>query len=140
MITLLLPILLACGGPKGPTAQLSVGPASITVELATNDAERARGLMHRDSLPEHRGMLFLYPSESIRSFWMRNTTIPLSIAYADSQGTIVRIADLTPLQEEGVSSLYPAKYALEVNRGWFDRNGVKKGDRIQGIPTDLTVE
>lgn len=140
MMPLLLALSLACGGSHGPTVPLTVGGHVIRAELAINDAERARGLMYRESMPDDHGMLFVYKNDAIRSFWMRNTTLPLTIAYADKQGTIVRIADLTPLKEEGVSSLYPARYALEMNRGWFDRNGVKKGDRIEGIPTDLKAQ
>ena len=90
--------------------------------------------MHRESIPENHGMLFIWPDERVRSFWMRNTSIPLSIAFADAGGTIVSIAFLEPFREDGVSSGRPARYALETNWGWFSRNGVRVGDRISGIP------
>ena len=77
--------------------------------------------MFREELPEDRGMLFVFPDERVLEFWMRNTEIPLSIAFADASGRIVRIADMEPLSDAPVSSGAPARYALEVNRGWFAR-------------------
>ena len=127
------------GGPSVPGAELPVewlvvGNQRITAEIASADPERRQGLMYRESIPEDHGMLFVWPDERVRSFWMRNTSIPLSIAFADAGGTIVSIADLEPFREVGVSSGRPARYALEANRGWFSRNGVRIGDRIAGIP------
>ncbi|MBN2801423.1 MAG: DUF192 domain-containing protein [Deltaproteobacteria bacterium] len=132
MIPLLLS-LWACG-PKVPTATIGVGPVSLTVEVADDEEERAIGLMHRDSMPEEHGMLFIYPDERVRNFWMKNTRIPLSIAFADAEGRIVRIADMRPLDTSTTSSLHPARYALEVNKGWFERHGVKKGDQLTELP------
>jgi uncharacterized membrane protein (UPF0127 family) len=135
--------LAACGNgtpPAVPGAQLpvdwlTVGGHRITVELARHPEERARGLMFRDSLPPDHGMLFLFTADEVQTFWMRNTKIPLSIAYADANGRIVRIADLEPFDERGVTSIAPARYALEMNRGWFAAHGVVAGDRITGIPS-----
>jgi uncharacterized membrane protein (UPF0127 family) len=135
-------VLAACGngtppavpGAQLPVAWLSVGDHRITAEIAQRPADRARGLMFRESLPPDHGMLFLFPEETIQSFWMRNTTIPLSIAYADARGRIVRIADLEPLDERPVTSIGPARYALEMNRGWFSAHAVVAGDQITGIP------
>jgi hypothetical protein len=79
-------------------------------------------------------MLFLFSVDEVQTFWMRNTKIPLSIAYADKSGRIVRIADLEPLDERPVSSIAPARYALEMNRGWFAAHGVVAGDEINDIP------
>ena len=132
----------ACGNgtpPQVPGAQLpvewlSVDGHRITVEVARNPDDRARGLMFRENLPPDHGMLFVFAHESVQGFWMRNTTIPLSIAYADAHGRIVRIADLEPLDERTVTSLGPARYALEMNRGWFAAHGVVAGDAITGIP------
>ena len=81
----------------------------------------------------------MFPSATIQQFWMRNTTLPLSIAYADEHGRIVRIADLEPLDEHPVTSLGPARYALEMNRGWFAAHGVVAGDEITGIPDQVTL-
>jgi len=124
----------AVPGAQLPVAWLAVGDHRLTAEIAQRPADRARGLMFRESLPPDHGMLFLFPEEKVQGFWMRNTTIPLSIAYADARGRIVRIADLEPLDERPVTSFGPARYALEMNRGWFQAHGVVAGDRIKGIP------
>jgi uncharacterized protein len=132
----------ACGNAARPTvpgAQLPlewlvVGTHRISVEVASGPAERNRGLMFRESLPADHGMLFIFPDERLLTFWMRNTSLPLSIAYADAGGRIVRISDLEPLDEHPVSSGRPARYALEMRRGWFREHAVFEGDRITGIP------
>ena len=124
----------AVPGAQLPVGWLTVGGHRITVELARHPEERSRGLMFRGSLPPDHGMLFLFERDEVQGFWMRNTTIPLSIAYADAHGKIVRIADLEPLDERPVTSIAPARYALEMNRGWFAAHGVVAGDAITGIP------
>ena len=124
----------AVPGAQLPVEWLTVGGHRITVEVARDPAERSRGLMFRESLPPDHGMLFLFARDDVQTFWMRNTVIPLSIAYADGHGRIVRIADLEPLDERPVTSVAPARYALEMNRGWFAAHGVVAGDRITGIP------
>jgi uncharacterized membrane protein (UPF0127 family) len=125
--------------PEVPGARLSVGwlvvgNERITAEIAEKPNDRHRGLMFRESMPENHGMLFLFDEEIVRSFWMKNTPLPLSIAYADASGTIVHIADMEPHSERLVSSQRPARYALEMNQGWFRRHGVYAGDAIRGIP------
>lgn len=138
---ILLLTMIACGGGSGlPTATIQAGEKPITVELAITGPTRMEGLMHRDSMPKDHGMLFIYPDYERRSFWMKDTRIPLSIAFADKDGKIVRIADMEPFDTGHTKSLYPAKYALEVNKGWFDENGVEKGDTLSKIPADLVVE
>lgn len=137
-MTALLMALVACSS-KLPTATVQVGGHNVSVELAYTYETRQAGLMHRSSMPENSGMLFIYKDSKPRGFWMKNTRIPLSIAYANSFGEIVHIADMQPLDEKRVPSLAPAKYALEMNQGWFERNGVEKGDKIEGIPTGLEV-
>jgi len=106
---------------------------AVRVEVADNIFERARGLMYRRALGVNRGMLFVYPEEQRLSFWMKNTLIPLSIAFIDSERRIVDIQDMKPLDDEPPSyvSADPAQYALEVNRGFFQERGVKVGDRVQ---------
>ena len=131
-------LLLACAGPF-PTATIQVAEHPVKVEVAHTHELRQRGLMHRDSLGEDRGMLFVYPEEAPRSFWMKNTRIPLDIAFVRTDGTIVRIAQMKPLDTETTPSLYPARYALEMNVGWFEAHGVEKGDVVSGIP-DITPE
>jgi uncharacterized membrane protein (UPF0127 family) len=124
----------AVPGAELPVDWLTVGGHQITVELARDPEQRSRGLMFRQTLPPDHGMLFLFTIDEVQQFWMRNTVIPLSIAYADAHGRIVRIADLEPLDERPVTSIAPARYALEMNRGWFAAHGVVAGDAITGIP------
>jgi uncharacterized membrane protein (UPF0127 family) len=111
---------------------LSVGGNELVVEVASTPAQRQQGLMYRESLPEGRGMLFLHPAPRILRFWMKNTYVPLSIAFIDTEGTIVNIEDMNPLEEvPGAVSLKPVPYALEVPQGWFRENSVQAGDRIE---------
>ena len=124
----------AVPGAQLPVDWLTVAGHRITVELARRPEEQHRGLMFRESLPPDHGMLFVFPADDVQEFWMRNTVIPLSIAYADASGRIVRIADLEPLDERPVTSIAPARYALEMHRGWFAAHGVAAGDRITEIP------
>ncbi len=126
--------LLAAFAFAGDPAQLTLGGTHVAVEVASTPRERATGLMGRASLPADSGMLFVYPDESERSFWMKNTPLALSIAFMDSKGRIVHIADMRPMDENPVSSLRPAMYALEMTRGWFDDHGVKVGQSIAGLP------
>jgi len=114
---------------------MQVGNQPFTLELAATDKTRQHGLMHRQSLPADRGMLFVFPDEAPRSFWMRNTLIPLDIVYLDAAGKVVSISQMKPLDETGVPSLGPAKYAIELNEGAAARSGVKVGD-VLTIPAN----
>ncbi|MDP8947976.1 MAG: DUF192 domain-containing protein [Actinomycetota bacterium] len=109
------------------------GEVRVRVEIADDDSERARGLMYRTALAENRGMLFVYEVEQKLSFWMKNTHIPLSIAFIDAEGRIVDIQDMEPLDDDPPSyvSAEPARYALEVNQGFFEERGVEVGDRAE---------
>lgn len=141
---LALLLLLACG--ESPAAPVGCDPAprnvvclnghALTVEVADEPDERSTGLMRRDSLPEDRGMLFVFPGPDTLRFWMRETTIPLDLAYLDAAGTIFQIEAMEPLSLEVVESDRPARFALEVNRGWFAAHGVAVGDtaRLGGYP------
>jgi uncharacterized protein len=105
----------------------------VRVEVADDLAEQAKGLMDRTTLGENRGMLFVYPEERELSFWMKNTLIPLSIAFIDSERRIIDIQDMKPLDDEPPHyvSAEPAQYALEVNQGFFEERGVKVGDSVE---------
>jgi uncharacterized protein len=107
------------------------GKVELMVEIADDSPEQTRGLMERTALGEDRGMLFVYPDEEVLSFWMKNTLIPLSIAYIASDGTIVDLQDMKPLDDDPPHyvSAEPARYALEVNQGYFEEHGIKVGDR-----------
>jgi len=103
----------------------------VQVEIADTDAERRTGLMGRSALAEDAGMLFVFDREQPLSFWMKNTLIPLSVAYIDEGGTIVDIQDMQPLDETSHPSAAPAKYALEANQGFFEAHGINVGDRLE---------
>jgi hypothetical protein len=117
--------------PKLATASIKVGPALVLAELARTEAERERGLMFRTSLPEGTGMLFIFDRDDRLGFWMKNTKIPLSIAYVASDGTIRQISDMEPQSLATVPSERSVRYALEVPQGWFGRAGVKVGDKLE---------
>ena len=103
----------------------------ITAEIADNDDLRAQGLMNRDSLAENHGMLFVYGTAQVRSFWMRNTRIPLDIAFIDGNGVIINIEQMEPQSDQNYYSQGPMMYALEMTQGWFEANGVGPGDRLE---------
>lgn len=110
--------------------QIMVGKIPVTVEIADNTETRARGLMKRNSLEKNAGMLFVFQEEKKLSFWMKDTTIPLSIAYISKNGEIKEIYNMKPLDETAIRSTRSVMYALEMNQGWFESNGIKEGDRI----------
>ena len=116
-----------------PTMPLTIGSHSLVAEVASTDSQRGTGLMHRRMLPENRGMLFVFPDIALHGMWMMNTFLPLSVAFIDREGTIINIADMEPHTTSTHSALRPAKYALEMNQGWFRKRGIKAGDKIQGL-------
>lgn len=131
--------LSGCGdgaaGPEacdpGPPDVVCVGPHALTVEIAATEAERSEGLSFRDSLPADRGMLFVFEAPGEHLFWMKDTTIPLSIAFLDPDGTILNMEEMEPLSLDTHRPVAPALYALEVNRGWFVQRGVEAGDTVR---------
>jgi uncharacterized membrane protein (UPF0127 family) len=125
--------LMTAGAANAQRASLEVGGHRIEVEVAADEQTRQLGLMYRSHLPSEQGMLFVYPSPIRICMWMRNTLIPLSVAFLDEEGRILNIADMTPLSEESHCSVKPARHALEMNQGWFAGHGVKVGDRIKDV-------
>jgi uncharacterized protein len=113
--------------------KLSINGHAVRAEVAGTPAERAKGLMNRRSMGKNDGMLFVFEQPQIVSMWMKNTLIPLSVAFIDEQGRIINIAEMLPHTLESHSSLTPAKYAVEMNAGWFDQHGVLAGKAIEGI-------
>ena len=111
----------------------------VQVEIADTDAERQTGLSGRPTLAEDAGMLFVFDQEQPLSFWMKDTLIPLSIAYISADGRIVDIQDMQPLDETPHPSAEPAQYALEVNQGFFKERGVAVGDTVE-LPRQGTEE
>ncbi len=116
------------------TTKLAIGAHTLTAEIAATDEHRSTGLMHRFSLPPDHGMLFVFEAARPLSFWMRNTYMPLSIAFIDAQGRILNIADMAPHDERANWSAGPALYALEMRKGWFASKGIAAGARVQGLP------
>ncbi|MDR2758975.1 MAG: DUF192 domain-containing protein [Spirochaetaceae bacterium] len=106
------------------------GRVQIQAEIARTEAERARGLMHRTALPNGEGMLFVFERDQILSFWMKDTLIPLSIAFISYDGRILEIYDMQPRDLSSIHSSRSARYALEVPQGWFERTGIRVGDRL----------
>ena len=112
--------------------------AVVKAEIARTNEERATGLMFRERLPDGEGMLFVFEHDHVMSFWMRNTLIPLSIAFITSDGRIIDIKDMYPHDENSVTSSRSGRYALEVPQGWFSRMGVQVGDvvRLPQLPVN----
>lgn len=135
LILILTGLHLSCcrNEHKASFPVLTINGHRLRVETAVTRDERSRGLMHRKHLPADRGMLFVYFRESELSFWMKNTFIPLSIAFVDAQGTIAEIRHMEPGTTDSHTSGKPVLYAIEVNRGWFDKHGIKPGDTVKGL-------
>lgn len=116
-----------------PRMELTTGFYRIDAEVAFDDQNRQTGLMHRRSMAQHQGMLFVFPAVATHCMWMRNTLIPLSVAFLDEQGQIINIEDMKPQTEDNHCAARPARYALEMNLGWFASKGIKPGARLGGI-------
>jgi uncharacterized membrane protein (UPF0127 family) len=128
--------LSAVAGPAAgqlPTLELSAGIHLIRAEIANTFDSRARGLMFRKSLGANSGMLFVFPDVAPHCMWMKNTLVPLSVAFMDEQGTIVSIHDMKPHDETSHCAAKPTRFALEMNQGWFAQKGIKAGARISGL-------
>ena len=130
----LLLLALPAAAQQPPVVQLTAGMHLIRAEVAADFATRMRGLMHRESMPQNAGMLFVFDEATQHCMWMRNTLIPLSVAFIDEHGAIINIEDMAPKTENSHCARRPARYALEMNRGWFAAKGIKPGSRIGGIP------
>jgi len=116
-----------------PVLELSAGMHRIEAEVAANDRNRQVGLMDRRVMPPQRGMLFVFNRENTHCMWMRNTYIPLSVAFIDADGVIINIEDMQPQTESNHCARKPARYALEMNQGWFAQRGIMPGARLNGI-------
>lgn len=123
----------ACALADMPETGLSINGHKLIAEVASTEPQRSTGLMHRRMLPENRGMLFIFPDIAIHGMWMMNTYLPLSVAFLDRDGTIINIADMRPHTQNTHPSQKPAKYALEMNLGWFGKRGIKPGAKVEGL-------
>jgi uncharacterized membrane protein (UPF0127 family) len=125
--------LAASARAQLPEIGLSISGHKLTAEVAGTDPTRMQGLMFRRILPENRGMLFVFPEMATHSMWMMNTYVPLSVAFLDATGVIINIEDMQPQTQDTHAAAKPAKYALEVNQGWFRKRGIKPGAKVEGI-------
>jgi uncharacterized protein len=129
--------LVAANAPqpqKGlPMLTLKAGKQTIKAQVAATDETRQTGLMHRSSMPPNEGMVFVFPQLGYHAMWMRNTLIPLSVAYLDDSGKIVSIHEMEALNETSHQAKGPARFALEMNAKWFSKHDVKVGDVIGGL-------
>lgn len=136
-ILLTITFLIALPGwaqqPQLPLLELSVGMHRVEAEVAATPASRQTGMMLRASMPSHRGMLFVFPELAKHCMWMRNTLVPLSVAFLDEKGRILNVEDMQPKTEDNHCAAGPARYALEMNLGWFRSRGLGAGFPITGI-------
>lgn len=115
-----------------PVVELSAGMYRIQAELAHTPRNRQVGLMYRESMPENSGMVFAFAEVTRHCMWMRNTLIPLSVAFMDGEGRILNVEDMAPQTDDSHCSAGPAKFALEMNEGWFAKRGIGAGHFIRG--------
>jgi uncharacterized membrane protein (UPF0127 family) len=116
-----------------PVVPLSLGIHVVQAEVANTFEIRALGLMYRQSMGANDGMLFVFPESEVHCMWMKNTLIPLAVAFVDQKGSVVSISEMQPQSETSHCAAKPAKYALEMNRGWFASKGIKAGSTIRGL-------
>jgi len=132
--TLVLGVVGSANAADLPKITLTIGNHKIIAEVATTPEQRALGLMNRFSLQPDQGMLFVFERPEPLAFWMKNTFIPLSIAFIGADGKIINIEDMKPQTEESHWSKGPALYALEMKKGWFAERGIGVGAVVRGIP------
>ena len=136
MRLLLIAALCLTGAGAGaamPQLELEANKQKFVVEVAVTDPDRMQGLMHRRMLPESRGMLFVFDSLAHHGMWMMNTYIPLSVAFLDEAGVIINIEDMKPHTRDSHYAARPARYALEMNLGWFRKRGIGPGMKVEGL-------
>jgi uncharacterized membrane protein (UPF0127 family) len=139
LTTAALGLLAACASAQDAPQRLAsiplhAGMHNIRAEVAQTDAQRAIGLMHRREMALQDGMLFVFDQPAVQCFWMKNTLLPLSIAFLADDGTVVNIAEMKPQSLDSHCSSQPVRYALEMNQGWFAKRGVKPGFKLSGTP------
>ena len=135
---LAIALALAAGGAaaleKFQTVEVKVGNHPLKLELAATEAQHMQGLMYREKLGANDGMLFVFDAPEYQSMWMKNTLIPLSVAFLAPDGSILNVEDMEPQTLDPHMSAGPALYAIEMNRGWFASHGLRPGDKATGLP------
>ena len=122
------------GQPELPLTDLYVGMHRLQTEVARKPRERAIGMMWRQSMPDNRAMLFVFEGHAVHCFWMRNTSVALSIAFLRDDGSLVNIRDMQPEQDTQHCPEEPVRFAIEVNQGWFDQRNIKPDHKVRGLP------
>jgi len=137
---ILLTFLSVSASAEIPTIHLKVSGHTLTAEVAYKKESRIRGLMYRSFMDKDSGMLFVFPEAARHSMWMINTYIPLSIAFLDKNGVILNIIDMSPNTRTKHTATSEAKYALEMNLGWFSAKNIKAGKKISGLEKSPNAE
>ena len=130
---ILLTLLSSSASAEIPLIHLKISGHTLSAEVAYKKESRIRGLAYRNFMKKNSGMLFVFPEASIHSMWMVNTYIPLSVAFLDKNGMILNIIDMSPHTRTRNSATSKAKYALEMNLGWFSSRSIKAGEKITGL-------
>lgn len=132
-LILAVPTLAAQARTEMPLSELSAGMYRIEVEVAATPQSRQLGLMNRREMAAQHGMVFVFTEDARHCMWMKNTLLPLSVAFLDARGRILNIEDMKPQTEDSHCASAAARFALEMNQGWFRERGLKAGDSIRGI-------
>lgn len=132
-LTLAVPALAAQARTEMPRSELSAGMYRIEVEVAATPQNRQLGLMNRREMAAQHGMVFVFTEDARHCMWMKNTLLPLSVAFLDARGRILNIEDMKPQTEDSHCASGAARFALEMNQGWFRERGLKAGDSIRGV-------
>jgi hypothetical protein len=133
LLALLAVAVASAASAELPAIQLQAGMHLVRAEVAADFTDRMQGLMYRESLAPNAGMLFVFDENATHCMWMKNTLIPLSVAFVDERGTILNIADMEPQSEQSHCASAPALFALEMTRGWFAQRGIKPGTKLGGL-------
>ncbi|ENO83680.1 DUF192 domain-containing protein [Thauera linaloolentis] len=133
MLSMAVPSGAALAQAALPVAELGAGMYRIEAEVAHTPQTRQLGLMNRKSMPLQRGMVFVFDQDTTHCMWMKNTWLPLSVAFVDAQGKVINIEDMQPHTEDNHCAAAPARYALEMNLGWFRERGIEPGDTLRGF-------
>ncbi len=139
LVVVLLSVTPAQAQSGMPRTELSAGMYRVEAEVAATQENRMIGLMQRRSMPANQGMLFVFTQSQRHCMWMKNTLLPLSVAFLDDEGRILNVEDMQPQTEDNHCAARPARFALEMNLGWFRQKGIRPGQKIDGVVrlTDL---
>ncbi len=133
-------VLLCIPAARADLLSLEISGNPVIAEVANTPEAREQGLMYRKHLRGNHGMLFVFPESGVHALWMKNTSVPLSVAFLDEQGVIINIDDMVPFSDEQHHSAAPAKFALEMPIGWFSKREIKPGAKVEGLSQALRGE